>query len=383
MTKPESAAHSLLVEPDRRKMLVAQSARAAVPFVAGCAAPEPGAAQRAGESLDEPGFSPPPPGTQCRVAFVLSGGAARGFAHIGVLRVLKREGWWSDLVVGTGADAIVGAMYASGLSVANIETGAATLDWSVLFDFDPIRSLLGGIGQGVVPGERLDNFLRQHIPISIERFPVPLRGGRCRHGARRGRRAESGDAARAVPGLYAPVRARGRLLAAGQVVNPLPVLAARSLDAVRVLAVDVVYPPQHSEISNPISMLFQSMIVSGWRHALADTCHHPGNPHTFAARSGEPRLGDRSGRALGQRTVARNSCALRAHVGRARRSESLEGRCQGETHMHIAGRWVSLEVANTIFILWAVAVAVLGVVVWWLSRRSPPKNPAKGKGCPA
>lgn len=47
--------------------------------------------------------------------------------------------------------------------------------------------------------------------------------------------------------------------------------------------------------------------------------------------------------------------------------------------MYIAGRWVSLDVANTIFILWAVAVAVLGVVVWWLSRRSPPKNPAKGK----
>ena len=58
-------------------------------------------------------------------------------------------------------------------------------------------------------------------------------------------------------------------MADGQVVSPPPVLTARSLGAVRELAVDFVYLPQHSEMSNPIAMLFQSMIVSGWRHALA------------------------------------------------------------------------------------------------------------------
>ncbi len=157
----------------RRDLLVALSAGAAMPFFAGCAAPVPGAAPRAGESLEEPGFAEPPQGTQRRVALVLSGGGARGFAHLGVLRVLEREGWRPDLVVGTSAGAIVGAMYASGLSVADIEAAAATLDWSVLFGFDPVRLLLGGIGLGVVRGERLEQFLRQHLPVPIERFPMP------------------------------------------------------------------------------------------------------------------------------------------------------------------------------------------------------------------
>jgi hypothetical protein len=53
------------------------------------------------------------------------------------------------------------------------------------------------------------------------------------------------------------------------VVSPLPVMSARRLGAVRVLAVDVIYPPQHSEMSNPLSMLFQALIVSGWQHVLA------------------------------------------------------------------------------------------------------------------
>ncbi len=275
MTRPESVAHPFVVDQDRRRMLLTLSAGAAVPFFAGCAAPGPGAAQRAGESLDEPGFSAPPPGTQRRVALVLSGGAARGFAHLGVLRVLEREGWRPDLVVGTSTGAIVGAMYASGLSVAEIETAVATLDWGVLFDFNTVRSLLGGIGLGVVPGERLEKFLRQQIPLPIERFPIPFAAVAADMEQGEVVALNQGDAARAVlascavPGLYAPVRARGRLLADGQVVSPLPVLTARSLGAVRVLAVDVVYPPQHSEMSNPISMLFQSMIVSGWRHALA------------------------------------------------------------------------------------------------------------------
>ena len=135
----------------------------------------------------------PPPGPQGRVARVLAGGGARGFAHLGVLRVLEREGWRPDLVVGTSAGAIVGAMHASGLSVAHIEAAA-------------------------------DMEHREVVALN------------------------QGDAARAVlascavPGLYAPVRARGRSLADGQVVSPLPVLTARRLGAVRVLANVLVAP---------------------------------------------------------------------------------------------------------------------------------------------
>ena len=138
------------------------------------------------------------------------------------------------------------------------------------------RALLRGFRLGVVPGERLEQFLRKHLRVPIERFP--LRFAAVAADMEQGEvvALNQGDAARAVlascavPGLIAPVRARGRLLADGQVVSPIPVTTARSLGAVRVLAVDVVYPPRHAEMSSPISMLFQSMIVSGWRHALAE-----------------------------------------------------------------------------------------------------------------
>ncbi len=262
--------------PRRRALLATLGVAAAAPWLAGCAAPRGAPAAQQPERLEEPGFVAPAEGTRRRTALVLSGGAARGFAHLGVLRVLAREGLRPDLVVGTSAGAIVGAMLASGMSVAEIERAAEDLDWSVLFDFDPVRAVLGGLGLGLVPGARLEQFLRRYLNTSIERFPlafaavaadmengdvVPLNHGDAAMAVR---------ASCAVPGVYAPVRARGRLLADGQVVSPLPVLTARRLGALRVLAVDVVYPPQDAQLSNPVSMLFQSLIVSGWRHVLAE-----------------------------------------------------------------------------------------------------------------
>lgn len=110
MNSTDLIARSPRAGQDRPGLLVALSAGAAMPFFAGCAVPGPGPAPGSGEALEEPGFAEPSPGTQRRVALVLSGGGARGFAHLGMLRVLEREGWKPDLVVGTSADAIVRAM---------------------------------------------------------------------------------------------------------------------------------------------------------------------------------------------------------------------------------------------------------------------------------
>lgn len=263
---------------DRRAFLVALGTAAAMPLLTGCATSMADASNPSDDAIVDPGFVAPPDGTQRRTALVLSGGAARGFAHIGVLRVLEREGLRPDLVVGSsaGAGAIVGAMYASGMTAGEVERAAAKLDWTVLFDFDPVRAVLGGLGLGLVPGARLERFLRQHLAVPIERLPLAFAAVAADMESGEVVPLNSGDAARAVrascavPGIYAPVRARGRLLADGQVVSPLPVLTARRLGAVRVLAIDVVYPPQHSAMSNPVSMLFQSLIVSGWRQVLAE-----------------------------------------------------------------------------------------------------------------
>lgn len=266
------------VLPDRRRralLWAGWGTAATMPSLSGCATALGSAGAPATDPVDDPGFVPPPDGTHRRSALVLSGGAARGFAHLGVLRVLEREQLRPDLVVGTSAGAIVGALYASGMPVADIESVAAKLDWPVLFDFDPLRTVLGGIGLGLIPGVRLEQFLRQHLALPIERLPIAFAAVAADMESGEVVPLNSGDTARAVrascavPGLYAPVRARGRLLADGQVVSPLPVLSARRLGAVRVLAVDVVYPPQHSEMSNPMSMLFQSLIVSGWQQVLA------------------------------------------------------------------------------------------------------------------
>jgi NTE family protein len=251
-------------------------------------------------AIDPPRFEAPPASApKPRVALVLSGGAARAFAHLGVLRVLEREGLRPDLVVGTSAGAIVGACYAAGLPVAEIEVLAARIDWPTLIDIDPVKTLLGGFGLGLAKGERLEAFLRRSVGLPLERMPIPfvavatdLHNGEAvllNHGdTPRALRASS-----AVPALYEPVRAAGSLLGDGQIVSPMPVAAARRLGAQVVIAVDVVYPPQHAPLTNPMSVLFQSVTISTYRHLLneraqADLLIAPDIPPT-----GDLALGDR------------------------------------------------------------------------------------------
>ena len=260
----------------RRNFTNLALASLALPWLGGCATTYFDQVPPAANVLEDPGFVPPPKGTQRACALVLSGGAARGFAHIGVLRVLEREGLRPDLVVGSSAGAIVGALWASGMTAAEIERASDQLDWSVLFDIDPVRAVLGGIGLGLVRGDRLEKFLRKYISRPIESFPLPFSAVATDMenaetvALNRGDAAKAVRASCAVPALYEPVRARGRLLADGQISSPLPVPSARLLGAVNVLAVDTIFPPQHAQMSNPISMLFQSLIVSGWRHLLTE-----------------------------------------------------------------------------------------------------------------
>lgn len=227
-------------------------------------------------ALAEPALLLPAQKSRRGWALVLSGGAARGFAHIGVLRVLEREGLRPDLVVGSSVGAIVGAMWASGMTAARIEQAGAELNWNELFDFDPVRAILGGIGLGLMAGERLEQFLRRHLDKPIESFSMPFAAVATDMENAETVVLNRGDAAKAVrascsvPVVYEPIRVRGRLLADGQIVSPLPVATARLLGVAKVLAVDVIFPPQHAKMSNPASMLFQSLIVSGWRHLLVE-----------------------------------------------------------------------------------------------------------------
>lgn len=261
---------------NRRSVLKLTGATLGAVWLGGCAskiAPRPAPSMR---GRTEPSLVLPTQQAPHGWALVLSGGSARGFAHIGVLRVLERIGLRPDLVVGSSAGAIVGAMWASGMTAAQIEQAGAELSWNELLDFDPVRALIGGIGLGLMAGERLEQFLQRHLDKPMEQFAVPFAAVSTDMDNAETVVHNRGDAARAVrascsvPVVYEPVRVGGRLLADGQIVSPLPVPTARLLGAAKVLAVDVIFPPQHAQMSNPASMLFQSLIVSGWRHLLLE-----------------------------------------------------------------------------------------------------------------
>ena len=246
---------------------------AAAALLGGCAStifsssPAPGAVP----AIDAPRFvawaRPKPP----RVALVLSGGSARAFAHLGVLRVLEREGLKPDLIVGSSA-----ALRISAAHLSEIEALAARLDLPMLIDIDPVKILLGGFGLGLAKGERLEAFLRQTISQPLQALPIAfvavatdLNTGEpvlLNHGdTPRALRASS-----AVPGLYEPVQAGARVLGDGQITSPLPVAAARQMGARTVIAVDVVYPPHDARLSNPVSVLFQAVMISTYRHLLRE-----------------------------------------------------------------------------------------------------------------
>lgn len=228
-------------------------------------------------SDDAPRFIAPGGANPPRVALVLSGGSARGFSHLGVLRVLEREGLRPDLVVGTSAGAIVGGLYASGMTleaIEAIEAHAARLDWFTVFDVDPLRSLMRGLGLGFAKGERLEKFLRQPLRAPMQSFPIRFAAVATDLNSGETVVLNHGDAAlamrasAAVPGMLEPVDAGGRLLGDGQIVSPMPVAVARQLGAAVVVAVDVVYPPRHSSLTNPVSVLFQTVLISSYRHLL-------------------------------------------------------------------------------------------------------------------
>ena len=206
------------------------------------------------------------------VALVLSGGSARGFAHVGVIKVLEANGLRPSLVVGSSAGSLVGALYASGLGVQELERAAASLDYGVLGDWIVPGSGLFRHEPGLLRGNGLSDFVRQwsrharieDFPIRFAAIATDLRSGAVAV-------LNAGDAgiavlaSCAVPGLIAPVQIHGRLLGDGQISSPLPVAAARALGAERVIAVDVVYPPADAELMGVVDVLFQAGIVAANR----------------------------------------------------------------------------------------------------------------------
>lgn len=203
------------------------------------------------------------------LAVVLSGGAARGFAHIGVLEVLEAAGIRPDLVVGSSAGSVVGALYASGLSARQVNGVLGELTPATFRDV-----VLPNLGffpgeMGVVKGEEFRRFIRDRLAHErIEDFPTRFAAVVTDLGTGAAVSFNAGDASlavrasSAVPGVMTPVYLRGRIYGDGQIASPVPVTAARDLGARIVIAVDVVYPPQDATLFTVLDVIFQAFTIS-------------------------------------------------------------------------------------------------------------------------
>ncbi len=179
--------------------------------------------------------------TRKKIGLALSGGAARGFAHLGVLKVLREHGIPIDFIAGTSAGSIAGGAFASGLSIEEIVEMGGKISWFSMtgFSFSPM---------GLLSNAALGAFVKRHFPVQkFEDLPIPFAAVAC--DLETGEEVvlkNSGDlstairASCAIPGVFVPVKYDGRRLIDGGVVSPVPTRAVRKLGAEIVIAVDVI-----------------------------------------------------------------------------------------------------------------------------------------------
>jgi NTE family protein len=205
---------------------------------------------------------PPVPVREPRIALVLGGGAARGFAHIGVIRVLEQERIPVDLVVGTSVGSLIGALYASEKSSFDLEWTAFQLQQDDLFDFRLLNTVTG---MGYARGDRLEAFVREKVKHdAIEKLKVPFAAVATdlNWGQRvvmdRGSVARAVRASSAIPGIFEPVSHMGKLLVDGGVIDNIPIDVAREKGAEVVIAVDISEDVGNTKITNLLDVILQS-----------------------------------------------------------------------------------------------------------------------------
>ncbi len=200
-----------------------------------------------------------------RIALVLGGGAARGFAHIGVIRTLEQEKIPIDMIVGTSVGSLIGAIYASDMNSFELEWTAFALEKDDVFDY----ALLSAItGMGPVKGDKLEAFVRNKVPIAnIENLKLPFAAVATdlNRGTRvvldRGPVAKAVHASSAIPGVFSPVDFQGRLLVDGGVVDNIPIDVAREKGADIVIAVDISENVTNFNITNVVDVMLQSVSI--------------------------------------------------------------------------------------------------------------------------
>ena len=236
------------------------------------------------------------PARRLRVGLVLSGGGARGAAHIGVLKVLEELHVPVDAIAGTSMGAVVGGLYASGLSADEVEAVIGSIDWQDAFRDRPARTVLNfrrkqddreflvlaplglragrlHLPRGLIQGQKLNQMLRIGLlpvadVVDFDRLPIPFRALATDLSTgepvvfRSGSLATAVRASMAAPGVFAPVDVAGRQLVDGGLTDNLPVDLIREMDVDVVIAVDVSSPLKPaSELDSALSVSNQMVSI--------------------------------------------------------------------------------------------------------------------------
>jgi NTE family protein len=200
-----------------------------------------------------------------KLGLALGGGAARGFAHVGVLQVLEEAGIKPQLVVGTSAGSVVAAFYASGKSASQLLKLSDSMDESTLTDWTvPLLS------RGMMRGDALAKYMNQNLDIKrIEDMKIPLGvvATDLHSGEsilfQRGDPATAVRASSAVPAVFQPVQIGGKEYVDGGLVAPVPVRFARQMGADIVVAVDISTPLEANKADGMLQILLQTFSIMG------------------------------------------------------------------------------------------------------------------------
>ena len=199
------------------------------------------------------------------VGLVLGAGAARGFAHVGVIKALEAQGIYPDIVVGSSAGSVIAALFASGVSGNDLNRLALNLDEATIADWGlPFAGRFGGL----IKGDALQNMVNREVQNkTIEQMRIPLGIVATELQSGKGvlfRSGNTGLAVRAscsVPGVFQPAMISGKEYVDGGLVAPVPASYARQMGATIVIAVNISSEPVHQDASGTFGILQQTISI--------------------------------------------------------------------------------------------------------------------------
>ncbi len=221
------------------------------------------------------------------IGLALGSGATRGFAHIGVIKVLEANGIKPNIIVGTSAGSVISAIYASGISANELQQIAIDLDEATITDWtNPFSGKMGGMIKGDALQSKVNQLVKNRL---IEQMKIPL--GIVATDLKTGnpilfQRGDTGQAVRAsssVPGIFTPTVIQGKEYVDGGLTSPVPIKFTKNLGADIVIAVNISSDPSDQQVSGILGTLLQTTTIMGrsitnWELPLAEVIVVPQLP---------------------------------------------------------------------------------------------------------